>query len=105
MYGLVEQQLRDIGSLPAYREILGRLLNEARQAVPQAEVAEVNPRDVELLRSMVTDLEVRPNPGIEGGVRLVSHGGKSGITNTLMGRLQSLRGQLTPQVQQLLMGE
>ena len=105
VYGLVEQQLRDIGSLPAYREILGRLLNEARQAVPQAEVAEVNPRDVELLRSMVTDLEVRPNPGIEGGVRLVSHGGKSGITNTLMGRLQSLRGQLTPQVQQLLMGE
>ena len=38
-------------------------------------------------------------------VRLVSHGGKSGITNTLMGRLQALRGQLTPEIRQLLTGE
>ncbi|WP_261663151.1 V-type ATP synthase subunit E [Deinococcus sp. Marseille-Q6407] len=105
VYGLVEQQLRDISGLPAYREILGRLLNEARQAVPEAEVAEVNPRDVELLRSMVSDLEVRGNPGIEGGVRLISQGGKSGITNTLMGRLQTLRGGLTPEIRQMLTGE
>ena len=105
VYGLVEQQLRDISGLPAYREILGRLLNEARQAVPEADVAEVNPRDVDLLRSLVSDLEVRGNPGIEGGVRLVSNGGKSGITNTLMGRLNTLRGSLTPDVRQMLTGE
>ncbi|MFC6618212.1 V-type ATP synthase subunit E [Deinococcus radiophilus] len=105
VYGLVEQQLRDIGQLPAYREILGRLLNEARQAVPQADVAEVNPSDVEMLRSMVSDLEVRGNPSIEGGVRLLAQGGKSGITNTLMGRLQTLRGSLTPQIRSLLTGE
>ncbi|MDO4263006.1 MAG: V-type ATP synthase subunit E [Deinococcus sp.] len=105
VYGLVEQQLRDIGRLPEYREILGRLLNEARQAVPAAEVAEVNPSDVEILRSLVGDLEVRANPGIEGGVRLISQGGKSGITNTLMGRLQTLRGGLTPEIRQLLTGE
>lgn len=105
VFELVEGQLHEIGSVPAYREILGRLLNEARQAMPNAEAAEVNPRDVELLRSLVSDLEVRPNPSIEGGVRLVAAGGKSGLSNTLLGRLEALRGELTPQVRHILTGE
>ncbi|MCV5746234.1 hypothetical protein OFN42_39105, partial [Escherichia coli] len=45
VYGLVEGHLRDITRLPEYREILSRLLAEARQAVPDAEAVEVNPAE------------------------------------------------------------
>ena len=51
---------------------------------------------------MVTDLEVRTNESIQGGVRAVGRGGKSGVTNTLLGRLERVRGSLAPQVARIL---
>ncbi|EYB69609.1 H+-transporting two-sector ATPase subunit E [Deinococcus phoenicis] len=102
VYGLVEQQLRDITRLPEYREILGRLIQQARQAIPDAEAVEVGPAEAALARELVTDLPVRENPGLQGGVRVVARGGKSGITNTLPGRLERVRGELAPQVSRLL---
>lgn len=105
VYRLVEGHLRDITRLPEYREILARLIAEARQAIPEAEAVEVNPADVALARELVPDLPVRENPAIQGGVRVVARGGKSGITNTLAGRLDRLRGELAPQVSRLLAGE
>lgn len=105
VYGLVEQQLRDITRLPEYREILGRLIAEARQAIPNAEAVEVNPADLSLARELVFDVPVRENAGIVGGVRVVTGGGKSGITNTLQGRLDRVRGDLAPQITRMLAGE
>lgn len=102
VYGLVEQQLRDITRLPEYREILSRLLAQAREAIPGAEAVEVSPADAALAREIVTDLPVRENPSVSGGVRVVSRGGKSGITNTLPGRLERVRAELAPQVSRML---
>ncbi|WP_027459962.1 V-type ATP synthase subunit E [Deinococcus murrayi] len=105
VYALVEGHLRDITRLPEYREILSRLLAQARDAIPDAEVVEVNPEDLELAQSLVSDLAVRANPAVVGGVRVVARGGKSGITNTLPGRLERVRAELAPQVSRLLAGE
>ncbi|SMB95752.1 V-type ATP synthase subunit E [Deinococcus hopiensis] len=102
VYDLVEGQLRDIASLPEYREILARLLWQAREAIPDAEAVEVNPAEMAVARELVTDIPVRENPAISGGVRVVARGGKSGITNTLSGRLDRLRGELAPQVSRIL---
>ncbi|MEF2279346.1 V-type ATP synthase subunit E [Deinococcus sp. YIM 134068] len=105
VYGMVEQYLQGITQAPEYREILGRLITEARQAIPDAEAVEVNPAEVALARELVPDLPVRENPAIRGGVRLLARGGKSGITNTLGGRLERVKAELAPQVSRLLAGE
>jgi len=102
VYDLVQGQLRDITTLPEYREILARLLWQAREAIPDAEAVEVNPAELGVARELVTDIPVRENPAISGGVRVVARGGKSGITNTLSGRLDRLRGELAPQVSRML---
>ncbi len=41
----------------------------------------------------------------KGGVRVVARGGKSGIKNTLGGRLEQVRLDLAPQISRLLAGE
>lgn len=105
VYTLVEESLEGVTRAPEYRDILGRLIAEARQAIPNAEAVEVNPADVALARDLVSDVPVRENPGIVGGVRVVTGGGKSGITNTLQGRLDRVRGDLAPQITRLLAGE
>ena len=101
-FELAERQLREVQSAPDYREILSRLIQEARAALRDVELLEVNPADVALARQLAPDLEVRENPAISGGVRAVAKGGKSGITNTLPGRLERVRGSLAPQIAKLL---
>lgn len=105
VYALVEGYLRDVTGTPQYREILARLITEARQAIPDAEAVEVGPAEAPLARELVTDLPVRENPTLQGGVRVVARGGKSGITNTLGGRLDRVKGDLAPQISRLLAGE
>lgn len=101
-FELAEGQLRDVVKAPEYREILSRLIKEARGALENVEVLEVNPADVAVARQIAPDVEVRGNPAISGGVRAVAGGGKSGITNTLPGRLERVRGTLAPQIAKLL---
>lgn len=101
-FELAEGQLRSVTSAPEYREILSRLIGEARQALGHVEALEVNPRDVGLARELAPDLTVRENPAVSGGVRAVANGGKSGITNTLSGRLARVRESIAPQVARLL---
>ena len=102
VYDLVHQQLGEITRAPEYRDILGRLIWQAREVVTDAEAVEVNPAEAHLARELVRDLVVRENPAIQGGVRVVARGGKSGITNTLAGRLERVKGELAPQVSRLL---
>lgn len=102
VYQTVQGYLDGVVIAPEYRDILGRLIREARQMVPDAEAVEVNPKELEMARQLVTDLEVRGNPNIQGGTRVVARGGKSGITNTLAGRLERVRADLAPQISRML---
>lgn len=102
VYGLVNQYLGGISGVGEYRDILGRLIAQAREVVPDAEAVEVNPADVGLARILVQDIAVRENPAIQGGARVVARGGKSGITNTLSGRLERLKDELAPQISRIL---
>lgn len=97
-FEIAEQQLHGVTGLPEYREILSRLISEARGAIGAVEALEVNPADVALASELVQDVEVRANPAVVGGVRAVGPGGKSGITNTLLGRLARVREGIAPQV-------
>ncbi|WP_027482032.1 V-type ATP synthase subunit E [Deinococcus pimensis] len=101
-FELAEQQLNGVTRAPEYREILARLINEARAALGDIEAIEVNPAEASVAREVAPGLEVRENPAIVGGVRAVGKGGKSGITNTLLGRLQRVQGSLAPQVARML---
>ncbi len=101
-FEIAENQLRGVTQAPEYREILSRLIQEVRAAMPDVEAIEVHPNEIGLARLVVTDLEVRPNESIQGGVRAVGRGGKSGVTNTLLGRLERVRGSLAPQVARIL---
>jgi len=102
VFELAEGQLRGVTQVPEYREVLSRLIQEARQALGDIEAIEVNPAEANLARQLAPDLEVRENPAIEGGVRAIGRGGKSGITNTLLGRLARVRDSLAPKVARLL---
>lgn len=102
VYELVQGYLGGVTAAPEYRDILARLIEQAREAIPGAEAVEVNPADVDLARQIVTDLEVRANPAIQGGARVVARGGKSGISNTLGGRLERVKADLAPQISRML---
>lgn len=102
VYSVVNEYLGGVTNAPEYRDILTRLILEARQAVPDAEAIEVNPSDLGLGRIIVQDIPVRENANIQGGVRVIARGGKSGITNTLAGRLERVKGELAPQISRLL---
>ncbi|WP_420595390.1 V-type ATP synthase subunit E [Deinococcus sp.] len=97
-----KHELMEVTRAPEYRDILSRLIAEARAVVPNAEAIEVHPNEAHVAREIVTDLEVRENYNVQGGVRVVANGGKSGVTNTLQGRLERLQGTLAPQVSRIL---
>lgn len=105
VYEMVESSLTQIAGQPAYRDVLQRLLNEAREAIPNATVAQTAAADVNIVRMLAPDLQVEVSDTIRGGVRLLAPGGKSGVTNTLGTRLEAQRGTLTPAVRSLLNGE
>ncbi|AZI42695.1 V-type ATP synthase subunit E [Deinococcus psychrotolerans] len=97
-----QHELLAVTRAPEYKDILARLIAEARAVVPNAEAIEVHPNEAHVARELVTDLEVRENYAIQGGVRVVANNGKSGVTNTLQGRLERLQGTLAPQVSRIL---
>ncbi|AFZ67833.1 V-type ATP synthase subunit E [Deinococcus peraridilitoris] len=101
-FDLAAEQLRGVTSAPEYREILSRLISEVRSTLGTVEAIEVNPREAAIAREVAPDLEVRENPAIEGGVRGITRGGKSGVTNTLLGRLARVRESIAPQVARML---
>lgn len=101
-YELARGHLSTVITAPEYRDILGKLIKQAHELVPDAEAIEVHPSEVSSVRALADGLEVRENENIQGGVRVVAKGGKSGVTNTLLGRLERVKSELAPEVSRIL---
>lgn len=101
VYDLVSQYLGSVVAAPEYRDILIRLFQEAKAVVPDIEAVEVSPTDVTMLQAAI-QLPVHANPNIQGGVRVIARGGKSGITNTLAGRFERIKAEMAPQIHRIL---
>ena len=102
VYQMVEDYLGNVTTAPEYGNILSRLIQEGLQAVPDAEAIEVNPAEMNVARHLVSGVDVRENPSVKGGVRVVARGGKSGVTNTLSGRLERVKAEMAPQISRML---
>ncbi|MBB6098266.1 V/A-type H+-transporting ATPase subunit E [Deinobacterium chartae] len=106
-FAQAEQQLLGLTQSPQYREILVKLILEAKAALgADPEVVEVHPDEVataqQALLGTGLNIPVQANPAVRSGVRLVARGGRSAIANTLLGRLERTRDALAPQIAQLL---
>ncbi len=98
----VEAELRSVIEDPQrYREVLKALLDEALDATGGAERVIVNPADAGLVA--LQGVEVDTDPGIFGGVRVVSKAGSVVVENTLFGRLDALRGELSSEISRILL--
>ncbi|PTA68779.1 V-type ATP synthase subunit E [Deinococcus arcticus] len=101
-----EGYLQGAAQSPEYPMILVRLLEEALTVLPGARVVEAATAEHgavhQALSQLGRSLEVRANEQIRTGVRLVGADGKSSVQNTLLGRLERVRGELAPQISRLL---
>ena len=101
-----EQYLHSVTTSAEYPMIVSKLLQEALQVLPDAEVVEAALAEHDAVRQALAQLgrqlDVRPNEQVKTGVRLVGKGGKASIQHTLVGRLNRVRGDLAPQISRLL---
>ncbi len=92
---------------PNYAEILEALAEEALKAVEEAEALIVHPDDRDRVGpwAMQKGLELRTDPGLRLGVRIVTRGGQRSVENSLPVRLQRAWETLASGVAQRLWGE
>ncbi len=86
----VQQALAALPSQPDYPAILAKLAEEALRGVDQPQALVVNPADAQHLEGWAKSkgLELKTDPSVRLGVRLISVGGKSYVENTLSERLE-----------------
>jgi V/A-type H+-transporting ATPase subunit E len=91
----LEERLASFRDGPRHSEILRRLLNEALAALPSATMIRVDPRDVELVKSMLEGRRLRVEAGSSswGGVEVADVGGRA-VYNTLESRLAAAGADL-----------
>ncbi|MBZ9750535.1 V-type ATP synthase subunit E [Deinococcus sp. HMF7620] len=101
-----EQTLQEVTTVAEYPQILARLIDEGLQALPSAQVVEAASAEHaavhQALAQLGRSLDVRVNEQVKTGVRLVGEGGKTSVQNTLLGRLNAGRADLSAQVSRLL---
>lgn len=101
-----EQHLQGMISAPEYPQVLVKLIEEGLAALPNAEAVETSADEQDAVRSALGQLgrhmDVRVNDSVRTGVRLVAGGGKTSVQNTLLGRLNAGRSELSAQVSRLL---
>jgi len=87
-----------------YSKILLALADEAIKAVDAAETVVVNPNDTAIITdwAMQKQIEVRTDPELRLGVRLVSHSSKHSVENSLPERLDRSWDMLSARVAQIL---
>lgn len=101
-----EQYLQDVTHAPEYPQVLVKLIQESLEALPSAEVIESAPAEHDAVRQALgmlgRHMELRANESVRTGVRLVGPGGRTSVQNTLLGRVNSGRAELSAQVSRLL---
>lgn len=95
--GRLTEALKRIRESHQYDAIFSRLLAEAREALTDADLIRVDPRDLERARTAVRDLGVplRVDPSLStlGGVELSTEDGRN-VRNTFESRLERAMGDL-----------
>jgi V/A-type H+-transporting ATPase subunit E len=96
--------LEEVAAKPNYSEVLRALADEAFQAVKTSEAVVVHPSDRDRLGDWAVHkgIELRTDPGIRLGVRIISSGGKSSVENSLPDRIERAWDMLVSGVVQLL---
>ncbi|THF86581.1 V-type ATP synthase subunit E [Deinococcus sp. KSM4-11] len=101
-----EDYLHSATTAPEYPQVLAKLISEGLAALPSAEVIEAASAEHDAVRAALSQLgktlELRANESVKTGVRLVGPGGKSSVQNTLLGRLNASRAELSAQVSRML---
>jgi V/A-type H+-transporting ATPase subunit E len=99
--------LEEIAGRPNYGEILEALAEEAMKAVEAPEAVVVYPNDKARLSTWAIrkGLDLRTDPGLRLGVRIVAHGGQRSVENSLPERLKRAWEMLAPGAAQRLWGE
>ena len=89
---------------PGYRKILTALANEAIGAVAAAEAVVVNPKEKVILKHWAVQrrIEIRTDPKLSHGVRLVSRRSRRSVENSLAERLNRAWDLLSARVAQIL---
>jgi V/A-type H+-transporting ATPase subunit E len=85
----VAEKLQTLREAPRYEEVLARLFEESRAALPEATAVRVNPLDAELMRRLLTaepPLRIVPDPATTGGVVLIGDQGRV-VRNDFASRL------------------
>lgn len=91
---------------PAYPAVLARLAQEALAAIGQAEALVVAPGDETHLKAWAqqNNLELRTDPNLNLGVRLVGIGSKAQVQNSLPERLERAWDALSARAAQAIWG-
>jgi V/A-type H+-transporting ATPase subunit E len=99
--------LQDLRAQPNYSEVLQRLAEEALKGVTKAEAVVVHPEDRGYLEAWVKErgLELRTDPRISLGVRVMAAGGRIQVQNTLTERLERAWEALSATVAREIWGE
>jgi len=99
--------LEEIVGKPNYGKILEALAEEAVNAVGVPEAVIVHPNDKAKLRTWAIrkGVELRTDPGVQLGVRIVAHGGQRSVENSLPERLKRAWESVASGVAQRLWGE
>lgn len=86
----VQRRLSEIRVSPEYEDVLGSLLEEGMAVLPDARVIRVDPRDVDLVATLLAsrglDLDIEVNETPLGGLKLIAEG--RDVDNTLATRLR-----------------
>lgn len=100
-------RLEEIAGKPSYGKILEALAEEAMKAVEAPEAVVVHPNDEAKLHAWAVQkkLELRTNPGLHLGVRIVAYGGQRSVENSLPERLKRAWESVASGVAQRLWGE
>jgi V/A-type H+/Na+-transporting ATPase subunit E len=109
----VKDQITALSRDPArYESVLGKLLAEAVTGLGGKDKVEsifVNPADIALAEKVAAQQglssKVRSDESVRGGVRLRAAGSNVTVENTLQGRLEAMRDELTSTVSRVLFGE
>ncbi len=99
--------LENVASKPNYKQILEALAEEATKAVEEAEAVVVHPDDRTKLSTWATqeELELRTDPDLHFGVRIMARKGQCSVENTLPERVQRAWETLASGVAVRLWGE